>query len=225
MNRKLIAPMLVGALLTIQAIAGTTFAETIDLNSAMLLSELISSEGTIESGDIDFSNFGYAATGDMPSSDRVNVIPLLDDDGNYGIRFQGGFVDLPGKGASDALISYDVTVTAPDLTLSGAHLSGNIVENDGSGSVTETFLPIFDLTDEVLRIPTGDNRLSDGIMFPETVAYTELRVQKNILMIATGEDQVDMSFVDQSFAQVPEPTGVVLLMLGLFSIGCIIKRT
>ena len=222
MNRKLIAPTLVGALITIQAIAGTALAETIDLNSALLLSELISSEGSISSGDKEFSNFGYAATGDMPSSDRVNVIPLVDDDGNYGIRFQGGFVDLPGKGASDALISYDVTATAPGQTISGAHLAGNIVENDGSGSVTETFLPIFDLTDEVLRIPTDDNRLNDWIMFNETVS--ELRVQKNILLIATGEGQVDMSFVDQSFSQVPEPGGIALLMLGLLAIGCITKR-
>ena len=43
MNRKLIAPTLIGALITIQAIAGTASAETIDLNSALLLSEFISS--------------------------------------------------------------------------------------------------------------------------------------------------------------------------------------
>lgn len=222
MNRKTIAPTLVGAMITIQLIAGSTFAETIDLENAVMLSELIETNGSIVSGDKEFSEFGYAATGDMPSSDRVNVIPYEDNDGNYGLRFQGGFVDLPGDGASDALIFYDVSVTDPEFQISGANLAANIVENGGSGTITETFLPIFDMTDEILRIPTDDNRLTDSITFPETVSH--MRVQKNILFIAADEGQVDMSFVDQTFPQVPEPTAITLLLCGLMGLGVMRRR-
>ena len=210
MKSNMIVPTLMGALtlITIPTLAVTASAETI------LLSTLIETDGTITSGDKEFSKFGYAATGDMPSSDRVNVVTIEDTDGNYGLRFQGGFVDLPGDGASDALIYYDVRVTDQERAISKAHLAANIVSSDGSsGSITETFLPIFDLTDEIVRIPTDDNRLNDWIMFPETVQ--EMQVQKNILFIAAEDGQVDMSFVDQTFTQVPEPSSIAFILCGV----------
>ena len=217
MKSNPIAPTLVGVLafITIPALAVTVSAE------AIMLSELIETNGSIVSGDKEFSNFGYAATGDMPSSDRVNVITIEDTDGNFGLRFQGGFVDLPGDGASDALVYYDVRVTDQERAITGANLAANIVASEGSsGTITETFLPIFDMTDEVLRIPTDDNRLKDGITFPETVQ--EMQVQKNILFIAAEGGQVDMSFVDQTFPQVPEPSSSILFLMG--GVAMMLKR-
>ncbi|MDG2385302.1 MAG: hypothetical protein P8N76_26770 [Pirellulaceae bacterium] len=208
MKSNLNVPTLVGILtiITISTLAVNASAE------AILLSTLIEDDGTITNGDKEFSDFGYAATGDMPSSDRVNVIAIEDAEGNYGVRFQGGFVDLPGDGASDALIYYNVKVTNESNAISEAHLAANIVSPEGSsGTITETFLPIFDSTDEILRIPTNDSRLNAGIVFPETVQ--EMQVQKNILFIAAEGEQVDMSFVDQTFSQVPEPSSICILFL------------
>ena len=203
--------------ITISTLAVNASAE------AILLSTLIENDGTITNGDKEFSDFGYAATGDMPSSDRVNVLTIEDAEGNFGIRFQGGFVDLPGDGASDALIFYDVTVTDEANSISGAHLAANIVSpENSSGTITETFLPIFDSTDEILRIPTNDSRLNDSITFPETVQT--MQVQKNILFIAAEGEQVDMSFVDQTFAQVPEPSGLAILLLLGSASACIWLR-
>ena len=78
--------------------------------------------------------------------------------------------------------------------------------------MTETFLPIFTASEEVLRIPTTDDQLVDSITFPRT--ERELLVQKNILMRA-ATSQVDMSFVDQTFRQVPEPHAMLLFGFGL----------
>ena len=189
-------------------IASTTFGETI------LLSELIESNGTVTSGDKEFSEFTYAATGDMPTSDRVNVVTFEDSLGNFGLRFQGGFLDLPGDGGSDALITYTVNVTDPSQQISKAHIGANVISpNDGSGTITETFFPTFTGEDEFLRIPTEDGQWVDWIEFDGPVS--SLQIQKNILFAAGPSGQVDMSFVDQTFEQVPEPGTFALAILAL----------
>jgi len=183
--------------------------------ASITLAELISTNGKIVSGDKEFSDFAYLATGDMPLAEFVNVAMFEDESGNFGLRFQGGFLDSPDplNQASDALISYRVRVTDPERLISDAHLAANLVAHDGgTATITETFLPIFPSTAEVLRIPTPDgSELIDGIIFDEPVR--ELVAQKNILMVATTS-QVDMSFVDQTFSQVPEPTGLGLAAMG-----------
>jgi hypothetical protein len=180
--------------------------------------------GQLIVGDKKFTAFTYHATGDMPAAGGVNVIPIKDDAGNFGIRFQGAFVDVPSsQGGSDALISYMVEVTDPSRLISDAHLQGNpaLLGEFGSISVTETFLPlgnngeytmkIFD--DESLPTPV----LVDWVDFLPPVK--KLSVQKDILAIATQNSQTaTMSFVDQTFSQIviPEPA-TLLLMIG----GCV----
>ncbi len=186
------------------------------------LSDLLDG-GSIVSGDKEFSEFTYASTGDMPTADRVNVILHQDADMNFGLRFQGGFLDLPGNGASDALITYKVNVTDPGRMITGAHIAANVVSPpDGTGTITESFLPIFNATDEVLRIPTVDGLNTDSIVFPD--ALSELTVQKNILLSARDDGQVDMSFVDQTFEQVPEPVSAAMLIAGWLMVCCFTRR-
>ena len=68
------------------------------------VSTLIVPGGTIVVGDKTFTNFGYTFTGDMPGPVGVNVVPITDDAGNFGIRFQAALIDLPSSvGGSDAL--------------------------------------------------------------------------------------------------------------------------
>ena len=81
---------------------------TTAINSAtsVRLSDLISgnpNDGIIV-GDKTMSEFVYSATGDMPSASDVRVLGFRDLDGNWGITFQGAFLDLPGGGNSDAAI-------------------------------------------------------------------------------------------------------------------------
>jgi hypothetical protein len=185
------------------------------------LKELIDTNGTMVNGDKEFSEFTYAATGNMPLAENVNVIPFQDAEGNFGLRFQGGFLDAPDPNdqASDTLITYRVRVTDPERLISGAHLAANLFAQDGgSATVTETFLPLFKATDEVLRIPSG-GEVIDSIIFD--VPQSDLVVQKNILMRATVS-QVDLSFVDQTFSQVPEPSSAIVWLPGL---ACIVLRS
>lgn len=182
------------------------------------LADLIANDGTIVVGDKLFSDFTYAWTGDMPDASGIQVIATTDISGNFGISFQGGFIDLAGGGGSDALITFNVTVLDPDLMISGAHLAGDPMVNGGAGgdsfgSVTETFLPgVTDATMVIFASET-DDQLQDWIGFNQT--FTTISVQKDILLFADDDAQsVTMSFVDQTFEQVPEPGSLALMGLG-----------
>lgn len=199
--------------LLVLGMAGTAAADHISN-----LADLIANDGTVVVGDKLFSNFTYAWTGDMPDASGVNVIEYIDPDGNFGIQFQGGFLDLAGGNASDALITFDVTVLDPNFQIIAAHLAGNpsVVGGNGGGSfgsVTETFLP-GNITDSLVIFADEDSAvLADWVTFGQPV--TTLSVQKDIILFA-DDDAVatTLSFVNQSFTQVPEPGSLALLGLG-----------
>lgn len=181
--------------------------------------DVLESGGEIIVGDKLFNQFAYTKTEDMPDSDAVNVIPILDDLGNYGLRFQGGFVDLPGGSTSDALITFTANVRATDATkITDVHIAGNPhLNGPGLAEVTETFLPDF----TSLKLNTFDNgtvsRLADWADLPTPVI--SLQVQKDILLRSDdGGISATLSFVDQTFSQIPEPAGLSLLVLGIVSL-------
>ncbi len=193
------------------------------------LSSLLAPGQTLQSGDKIFSNFTYTRNGDMPSAAGVSVEPVKNPSGDFGVRFSGGFVDRIGGDASDALITFDVSV-APGAghLIKGAILQANpaVFAGTGLASVTETFLPsISDQKLVVYDFGGGDDKLLDSITF--SGAYTTLPVQKDIILHATGQTgAVTMSFVDQYFPQiqVPEPTGATLALLGLAAAGLFRRR-
>lgn len=174
-------------------------------NDTMLLSDLLGGP-TITVGDKVFGDFDYAATEDMPAANAVNVIPIVAG-GDFGLRFQGGFIDLVGGSPSDALITFSVTAPGPMIT--GAHLAANVAATAGVASVTETFLPDFPTT--ALMVTSGVN-LTDSAVFDAPVQT--LYVQKDILLVAE-DSPATLSFVDQTFPQVPEPASALLLIAGL----------
>lgn len=195
------------------------------------LSDLLQPGVTFASGDKIFSDFTYEKTGDNPGPENVLVKDIQDAMGHYGIRIQGGFLDLSGGDASDALITFTVSVPAgSNLVISDAHLSANPAVFDGTGlaSVTETFLP--DIKDDklvVYDLGGGDDKLHDSIVFAQT--YKTLRVQKDIILYATDvppgqAGKVTLSFVDQTFSQVPEPSSLALIAVGMLAIGYLRKR-
>jgi hypothetical protein len=198
----------------------------------VLLSTLVNNpSASYTVGDKKFTGFSYLATGDMPPATGVNVAAILDDAGNYGIRFQGAFVDLPSSpGGSDALINYIVETTDPLKLISDAHLAGNptLLGTQGSISVVETFLPLGQNGEYTMRIFDDESvgqKLTDQTIFATPVK--RLSVQKDILVIATPQSQtVTMSFVDQSFSQVtiPEATTITLALIGLVSTAGMVRR-
>lgn len=220
-NRRLLqlgmfAAAFVGVLLTC---ASSLHAAT------MRLDQLISSNGKIIVGDKRFDNFGYLATGDMPDAADVNVSSRTDSKGNYGIRFQGGFADLQGGGSSDALITYRVTVLDRGRLISKAHIAGNpdLVGNSGFVSVTETFLegaPNNSMS--IYDIDPGNTKLVDWTAFRKPTRV--LHVQKDILAFANSRSAATLSFVDQTFSQVPEPGSMLLAGIGLIGLASTSRR-
>ncbi len=182
------------------------------------LSTLIAG-GTKTCGDKFFNNFAYSSTGNMPAASGVNV-DCVTIAGNLGLEFQGGFLDLPGGGASDALIKYTVTVTAPGVSIVDAEIQGNpdVVGGTGAMIVVDTFVPDAPNTMNIFDIVPGSTKLTDSTTF--TTGHTTLHVQKDILG-AAGTGLATMSFVDQTYSQtsVPEPGTLGLLGIGLLGLG------
>jgi hypothetical protein len=224
------------ALLLMTCFSPLASAATI-IGTPVALSTLAVPNATIVVGDKTFSGFNYSMTGDMPPAPLVNVIPITDNAGNFGIRFQGAFIDTTGAvGGSDALISYSVTADAIHL-ISDAHLEGNPTRLGplGSISVTETFLPLGANGEFTMKI-YDDQNLTPPKLFDNTVFTTPVRtlhVQKDILGLAKlnpnspdTPQTVTLSFVDQTFSQiiVPEPATMALLFAGTFGFALMRRR-
>jgi hypothetical protein len=220
-SRKTVAAICTLAICwSLLASVSTSTAATI-IGPAVQLSTLIPpGGGTVVAGDKTFSNFSYLATGDMPAAVNVNVVPIIDDLGNYGVRFQGAFIDTTGvAGGSDALITYTVTA-ASGMLISGARMEGNPARLGPFGSISavDTFLPLTQIPPYRLRIFDDQNL---GIQMVDTTAFTptqSLNVQKDILGLAkmnpsdpNQPSTVTMSFVDQTYIQIPEPAACLLL--------------
>jgi len=193
--------------------ATCSLGDTIVYSSdAVLLSSLLNGSGSLTVGDKTFNDFTYSAVGDMPPATAVNVIPIVDD-GDFGLRFQGGFIDTVGGGASDSLITF--SVEAPGDFIKGANLYGNVdAATPGIASITETFLPEFSTT--IMTIASGVN-LAASSEFAAPVK--KLNVQKDILLLANNSPAT-LSFVDQTFPQVPEPATGLLLSFGVLGLLC-----
>ncbi|MFV2068468.1 MAG: PEP-CTERM sorting domain-containing protein [Pirellulales bacterium] len=230
MKRSLFARSMAGSLVATLLVVASCLTSTIaNAQESVPLSELLDG-GSIGSGDKLFDQFSYSASGDMPDSTGVNVIPIVDDDGNFGIRFQGAFLDLystDGDRGSDALIGFTVSVTDPERLISDAHLMGNpnlLGADVGSISVTETFG--FDATGahqlNIFDDEGAGTLLRDWTLFDQP--RSALIVLKDINAFAAEQGSVTLSFVDQTFSQigtpvVPEASTGLLMLLGLATLA------
>lgn len=194
-------------------------AEVIFVGDPVFLSDLIGGD-PLTVGDKVFTGFTYLASGDVPDAGGVNV-QGINSDGNFGLRFHGAFVDLAGGGGSDALISFTVSVApGSPFLINDVHLAGNpdVLGGIGLASVTETFLPTNNPSLSIFSNGSLE-KLMDWADLLEPV--TTLQVQKDINLLAgEGSAGATISFIDQTFSQIPEPTGLTLLgVLGLIGMG------
>jgi hypothetical protein len=195
-----------------------------------LASLLADPTGGVTVGDKIFTGFGYSGTNNMPAANFVNVLGLKDAAGNWGLRFQGAFQDLPGGGASDAHISFMVEVAAAQvqqglritdahLSISGAGTGGDesffiVDETLSNGSMMETYVTTLGPGN------TQTSKLTDSAVF---AGVTKLYVVKDILAQAASGNILPAraTVIDQSFSQsiIPEPTSLGLI--GLSSLALV----
>ena len=191
-------------------------------HSAVALSDLISNNDTFISGGLVFSDFTFTTVGNVTPETEVNVDSVTDQDGNFGIRFQGGFSDLQGGGSSGFTISYNVAFVDPLMNITGAMLQGNPTAIiSGLGSFTETFtglgidpLVIFDNAD------TGETDFIDSTsIIPPS---NQLQVELDFFGEAGTPGGVTGSFVDQTFAGgvVPEVSSAATWGVLMLAVGC-----
>jgi hypothetical protein len=187
-------------------------------------------------GDKVFTGFSYSNGGDMPSAAGVNVQGFKDLDGNWGLTFQGAFLDLPGNGFSDAHISFYVEVS-PEGQEAGWQISDAHLFLDGPGlgansffSVDESFsqqYPANSMNAYASTMgPTLETVLSDSTIFPTPT--TKLFVTKDILAVAgQGATQPARgTVIRQTFSQtqVPEPVTMALAGMGGLAVVAIGRR-
>ena len=232
--RKFIPVLSVAAAMAIAASAQAGVIGSSVYLSDLLLNPTNGSDPSIQVGDKIFHNFTYNASGDMPDLKAdprgVSVTPITDVDGNFGIRFTGGFGDNPGGSNSDATITYTVDV-APNagFSISDAHIVGDPATTGiGKLSVTETWTPVDQfgipgdpaaiiwssspgsVIDPLTGLPRADNKLHDAVSFlPNT--YLSLNVVKDIKADAgaafvgdiRNTSLADISVIDQTYSQIP----------------------
>lgn len=202
-----------------------------DSSESVTLADLISGEVMgVSVGDKNFTEFFYSTLpgDDMPKPEDINVFGFQDGDGNYGVSFHGAFIDLPENGPSDALLRFTVEVSPEAIRkgyrISDAHLfaAGIGIGDDSVFTIDESFeqsnqtMNVFATS---LNGPT-ETKLSDWVFFDQL--YTKLRVTKDIFALA-GDTNLPArtTAIDQSFSQVqiPEPTTLGLLAIGLMGVA------
>jgi hypothetical protein len=216
-------------------VAGSLNLIGLDPNTSdsVALSKLL--DGTYDGitvGDKVFDEFVYSTIGDMPDAEDVMVLGFRDLDDNYGFTLHGIFLDLPGGGASDALLRYTVTVDLfaqqAGRSISDAHLflGGVGVGPNSIFTVDESFEG-FDNTMTVFSAKSEEEAeqvTSAWTYFDPTV--NKLRVTKDILAF-TGEGTIlpaRATAIDQSFSQIPEPATLSLMAMSLIGALLVSRR-
>lgn len=196
------------------------------VSRAVLLSDLLGNAGSLTNGDMRFSNFVWQGVpGSSLPADQIDIQPTTDVHGNLGIRFQGGFRDLPGGSVHDTVVGFDVEVAAVPW-IEDIHLLSNGTLNGGRGffQITETVThpdwpqPL-QLYSYDSNLPSGSHviRLADTVdLRPARMPVNKLRVVKDIQLEALDLNlPVNLSFVDQTFSRTPEPNAAGMLLTGI----------
>jgi len=197
-------------------LAGVLGAGTAD---AALLKDLVETPGAgIVEGDKQFTNFTYTAAGvgrylADPAAIDVSGITL---NGEQGLQFAGAiaaFSQITPNSSVTVTIGFDVTVTDPNWRIDDITLAFNgAAEGAGAtATVDETVVaagPVVVGTAHVQTpAPLSDHALLQG-------EHTSLHVEKEVYVSGGPDGYATISFINQTFSQVPEPATLALLVTG-----------
>lgn len=210
---------------------------------AVLLSDLIDNNATLQIGDKMFSDFALTSSDITPAGINVGVLGSGVDPDLWGLSFAGLFSASAGT-AFEASLYYKVSVTDPAWMLSDIHQAYNLTARGAGGVITigETVFDAgfgignklaqsslgFDYGVADIIDPPGELVQGDQLILSSPVK--EAWVTKSVQIEAAANGEVGASILFQRFSQaldssgkgnnvVPD-AGATLLLLGV-SIGLV----
>ena len=204
--------------------AVVVFACAANAQTTDTLQHLVDTNGSLTIGDKTFSNFAFNAS-NLTNFDPSNIQVTASIEGGVYYLTWGGNISLVSNAAAtaDLLLNYKVTATSGFINMidqlytgsaqpsSGAYISVDETVRDAQGNlVANSHLQGDDLSDPFAE--PGDNLNINP-------AQPVLSVTKDIGLGISNGGYVTISEVRQSFHQVPEPSTVGMLLLGLSFVG------
>lgn len=173
------------------------------------LGDLIDTNGELTVDGLKFSNFEYDTNpeGSEPDADLIEVRGILNDDGYYGIEFQGNFNEVSG-GLTEFAINFDVMVLADQALITDVHVFGVLrASEDGeNGDVPEGSIEV--VTDSLVLIDSifiGDN--GDDPSVNEDWEFTDGEQSNVPIDIDLGINNGFLSILQVTFSRGDEPGG------------------
>jgi len=190
------------------------------LPPAVSLATLTNSGASLLVGDKLFTDFSIQGSF---GAGQVTVDPIQLD-GNYGIEFQGGFL-ADGSGA-DMILKYDVAVTNSPNLIAAANLgfNGFVPFGTGVASVVESvYTNSGSFYGEMAVYATAtSSQLTNSLAIVPPQQLLEL--SKDVTVSAQLPAFAEISTIDQTFSQVPEPSVLVLTIMGAAGLGLTMRR-
>jgi hypothetical protein len=205
-----------GAVALCVAYAPITQAQVTNLTDGgtISLSDLGTGNFSILVGDKLFSDFGITGY----DASNIVVQGIIENGNDYGIQFQGGFSS--SNGSMEVNLSYAVNVTNSNNLISGANLSFNglVLGSNGVAEVTEAVYTntSYLYGDMTVYASPSSNLLSTTMSI--NPPQSGLNIDKDIFTYAINLSDASISTINQSFVQVPEPSSIVLSLVGVFAL-------
>lgn len=197
-----------------------TEAQTL-VGSPISLATLTNSGETLLVGDKLFSDFGISGY----NASNITVQGIIEYGDDYGIQYQGGFVATDNSNM-DVHLSYMVNVTNSENLISGANLdfNGVVVGEAGLAEVTESVYTNMNYLYgqmDVYATPTSEVLSTNMAINPP---QPELDLNKDVINYAIDLSYSSISTINQSFVQVPEPSTIALIGMGLMGLLVVYRR-
>jgi len=212
LRTTVIVSVAIGMVAMIQTAQATLTTDT--------LADLMANNGSLTYGDKTFSDFDIASVSGLTSFSAANIQVTASEAGGIYYLTWSGNISLfsSSAGTADIALTYSVTASAGSIyMIDQSYTGGGIVNIAETVSTSPGGVPVVgssNLNEYDLSDPPAESNDNLNIVPPETTLY----VRKDIVL-ASDSSLASVSFVTQSFHQVPEPTTMIAGALLLLPFG------